>query len=59
MSASPKLVSENRSFGGTVGFYSHRSETCNAEMRFSVYQPPQAKSQPVPVLYFLAGLTCT
>ena len=59
MSAFPNLVSENRCFGGTVGFYSHRSETCNAQMRFSVYQPPQAKSQPVPVLYFLAGLTCT
>ena len=27
-------------------------------MRFSVYQPPQAKSK-LPVLYFLAGLTCT
>ncbi|HEY9711334.1 MAG TPA: S-formylglutathione hydrolase, partial [Oculatellaceae cyanobacterium] len=59
MSASPNLVSENRCFGGTVGFYSHPSETCNGEMRFSVYQPPQAKSQPVPVLYFLSGLTCT
>ena len=28
-------------------------------MRFSVYQPPQAKLGPVPVLYFLSGLTCT
>ena len=28
-------------------------------MRFSVYQPPQAKHQRVPVLFFLAGLTCT
>jgi S-formylglutathione hydrolase len=28
-------------------------------MRFSVYQPPQVKSEPVPVLYFLSGLTCT
>ncbi len=28
-------------------------------MRFSVYQPPQAKNQQVPVLFFLAGLTCT
>jgi S-formylglutathione hydrolase len=28
-------------------------------MRFSVYQPPQAASRPVPVLYYLAGLTCT
>lgn len=28
-------------------------------MRFSVYQPPQADHQRVPVLFFLAGLTCT
>ncbi len=28
-------------------------------MRFSVYQPPQAKDHAVPVLFFLAGLTCT
>lgn len=59
MSAAPHIVSENRCFGGTVGFYSHRSLTCNGEMRFSVYQPPQAASKPVPVLYFLSGLTCT
>ena len=46
-------------FGGTVGFYSHASSSCASEMRFAVYQPPQAQSQPVPVLYFLSGLTCT
>ena len=28
-------------------------------MRFAVYQPPQAADGPCPVLYFLAGLTCT
>ena len=28
-------------------------------MRFAVYTPPQAQRAPVPVLYFLAGLTCT
>jgi S-formylglutathione hydrolase len=28
-------------------------------MRFGVYQPPQAAHGAVPVLYFLAGLTCT
>lgn len=59
MSASPKLISENKCFDGKVGFYSHQSQTCNGEMRFAVYQPPQAISKPVPVLYFLSGLTCT
>jgi S-formylglutathione hydrolase len=28
-------------------------------MKFAAYVPPQARSQPVPVLYFLSGLTCT
>jgi len=59
MSIAPNLVSENYCFGGTVGFYAHQSQTCQTEMRFAVYQPPQAKSKPVPVLYFLSGLTCT
>jgi S-formylglutathione hydrolase len=28
-------------------------------MNFAVFIPPQAKQQPVPVLYYLSGLTCT
>jgi S-formylglutathione hydrolase len=28
-------------------------------MRFAVYSPPQAKNSPVPVLWYLSGLTCT
>jgi len=59
MSTAPNLVSENKCFGGTVGFYSHDSQTCKGEMRFSIYQPSQAKSERIPVLYFLSGLTCT
>lgn len=51
--------SQSSCFGGTVAFYSHRSTVCDCEMRFSVYVPPQAKEQSVPVLYFLSGLTCT
>jgi len=53
------LNSEYQSFGGKLGFYSHPSTTCNGEMRFAIYQPPQAASQSLPVLYFLSGLTCT
>jgi S-formylglutathione hydrolase len=55
----PSLVSESACFGGTIGFYRHRSSACNGDMKFAVYQPPQAKTQAVPVLYFLSGLTCT
>src|SRR4028118_2187663 len=50
---------EHASCGGRTGFYSHRSEACDGEMRFAVYTPPQAADGPVPVLYYLAGLTCT
>jgi S-formylglutathione hydrolase len=53
------LISEYKSFGGKLGFYSHSSSTCNGEMRFAVYQPPQATQKPVPILYFLSGLSCT
>jgi S-formylglutathione hydrolase len=59
MSDNLKLHREYASFGGKVGFYRHQSSACKTEMKFSVYQPPQAKSQPVPILYFLSGLTCT
>lgn len=53
------LVSEYRCHGGTVGFYRHESSTCQSEMKLSVYVPPQAQAQPLPILYFLSGLTCT
>jgi S-formylglutathione hydrolase len=54
-----EVVSEQRSFGGTQGFYRHESAACGGAMKFAVYLPPQAASGPVPVLYWLAGLTCT
>lgn len=53
------LISEHRCFAGTQRFYAHDSRECRTEMRFSVFIPPQAQSEPVPVLYYLAGLTCT
>ncbi|HSP77323.1 MAG TPA: S-formylglutathione hydrolase [Myxococcaceae bacterium] len=59
MAAAPRLVSEHRHFEGTVAFYRHASDTCGGEMRFAVFLPPQARAGKVPVLYYLAGLTCT
>jgi S-formylglutathione hydrolase len=53
------LINEYKCFDGKVSFYSHVSTTCNGEMRFAVYQPPQIQTQSVPVLYFLSGLTST
>ena len=52
-------LEEHACFGGTVGFYAHRSAACDAEMRFAVFVPPQASQGLVPVLYYLAGLTST
>lgn len=46
-------------FGGTVAYYRHPSTTCNCPMEFAVYLPPQAQQGPVPVVYYLSGLTCT
>ena len=37
-----ETVSAQRCFGGVQGFYRHRSETCDCDMAFAVYAPPQA-----------------
>ena len=54
-----ETISEHRAFGGKVGFYRHRSEANDCDMQFSVFQPPRAGQSSVPVLTYLAGLTCT
>jgi S-formylglutathione hydrolase len=52
-------VSEARSFGGRQLRFAHRSQALACDMHFSVYLPPAAEAGPVPVLYWLSGLTCT
>jgi S-formylglutathione hydrolase len=54
-----ELVSKHKCFNGTQYFYKHQSSSTNLPMTFSVYEPPQAKTRKVPVLFYLAGLTCT
>ena len=54
-----RAVSEHACFGGVQRFLAHDSRECATEMRFAVYEPPQAAQRRVPVLYYLAGLTCT
>ncbi|GLS27571.1 S-formylglutathione hydrolase [Marinibactrum halimedae] len=54
-----ELVSENKSFGGRQQRFKHFAKTLNCEMHFSIYLPPAAETKPVPVLYWLSGLTCT
>ena len=52
-------IAQNRSFGGVQGTYAHASTVTGCTMRFGVFLPPQAHAGPVPVLYWLSGLTCT
>ncbi|MGB0361398.1 MAG: alpha/beta hydrolase-fold protein, partial [Endozoicomonas sp.] len=52
-------VSSNKTFGGRHEQYSHYSMVLNCTMRFAIYLPPQANDEPVPVVYWLSGLTCT
>ena len=54
-----ETVSETRSFGGTQGVYRHHSDSLSCDMEFAVYLPPQAAARPVPVVWWLSGLTCT
>jgi len=55
----PEQIGANQSFGGQQLRYKHQSAVLNCEMTFSIYLPPQASQGPVPVLYWLSGLTCT
>lgn len=54
-----ETLSRHGSFGGEVGFYRHEARTTACAMRFAVFTPPQAAKRKVPVLWYLAGLTCT
>lgn len=54
-----QTISQNKSFGGQQGVYSHESTETGCTMRFGVYLPPAAEQGPVPVLFWLSGLTCT
>src|SRR5690606_16940557 len=51
---------EHGCFGGVQRFYKHASAEIGLPMRFALYLPPQALAgKAVPLLTFLAGLTCT
>lgn len=54
-----RTISESRAFGGVQGVYAHQSSACGGEMTFGLYLPEQAEEGPVPLLWFLSGLTCT
>ena len=52
-------IESHASFGGEQQVWQHRSRALDCDMRVAVYLPPQAQDGPVPVLYWLSGLTCT
>ncbi|HEY1411773.1 MAG TPA: S-formylglutathione hydrolase [Rhodopila sp.] len=57
--AAPEPVSAARCFGGAQHVFRHRSEATGTDMRFAAFVPPQAEAGKRPVVWFLAGLTCT
>ncbi|MEZ5779136.1 MAG: S-formylglutathione hydrolase [Paracoccaceae bacterium] len=54
-----QTISENKCFGGVQGVYTHASEACACDMTFGLFLPEAASEMPVPVLWYLSGLTCT
>ena len=53
-------ISSAKSFGGQQNVYRHASRETRTDMVVGVYLPPQAEAgDPLPVLYYLSGLTCT
>ena len=54
-----EIVSENRSHGGRQLVVKHGSAATGTDMTFSIFLPPQAEREEVPVVWYLSGLTCT
>lgn len=54
-----KTVSENRCHDGVQGVYTHASQATGGDMTFGLFLPAEAAQGPVPVLWYLSGLTCT
>jgi S-formylglutathione hydrolase len=54
-----ETVSTAKTFGGMQGVYRHQSTATGTPMTFSVYVPPHAEGEKLPVVWYLSGLTCT
>lgn len=54
-----KLREKHKTFGGWTEFWTHDSHCCKAPMNLAIFRPPQAELGPVPVVYYLSGLTCS
>ena len=53
------VISHSHCFDGTQFTYQHRSSETGTMMRFAAFVPPHAHQRPVPVVWYLSGLTCT
>lgn len=55
-----ELIQQAKVANGWHKRYKHQSSSVNGEMTFAIFLPPNASQEhPVPVLYWLSGLTCT
>jgi S-formylglutathione hydrolase len=54
-----EIVSDVRCFEGRQLVVTHPSDTTKCDMTFGLYLPPEAEYGPVPVIWYLSGLTCT
>lgn len=54
-----EMIAQSKCFGGQQYRFSHYSESCQCDMRFSLFVPEQAKNKEIPLLTWLSGLTCT
>jgi S-formylglutathione hydrolase len=52
------LINSWRCFDGEQRFYRHAAASTACEMRFGLYLPPEAQQARVPLVMYLAGLTC-
>lgn len=54
-----QTIAENVCFGGIQGVYRHASAATGTDMTFGLFLPVEASDGPVPVLWYLSGLTCS
>ena len=54
-----QTISENHCFDGTQAVYTQGSTATGTDMTFGLFLPAEAADGPVPLLWFLSGLTCT
>jgi S-formylglutathione hydrolase len=54
-----ETLSTNKSHSGRQLVVRHASAATSTDMTFSIFLPPRAEEEKVPVVWYLSGLTCT